>query len=258
MLVFNTVTVVFQSVIFVDVIVRHTSSDEQKVRLIGILASYVELVSWYFTSALVFLIGLNRLAILTTGPIHSLFAQRKNVLWFSLMLFGFSALVGVISSGLLASLRELSGTEHASRLILEITEICSRVDYFFAALPACSCLLYVAAFKKVRSMRRPSMAFVTTDKAENSILKQGFVICIFYTVPEMMLLISQFGFQLYASFYTFFQLIFYVFINLPPIGFPIIVLICSKELRKLFRCNCFKQLFQIHPSNPFAEQQERP
>uniref|UniRef100_A0A7I4YPZ1 G protein-coupled receptor n=1 Tax=Haemonchus contortus TaxID=6289 RepID=A0A7I4YPZ1_HAECO len=156
----------------------------------------VELVSWYFTSVLVFLIGLNRLAILTRGSIHSLFAERKNVLWFSLMLFVLSALVGIISSGLMESLRELSGTETASHFLLAITEICTRVDYFFAALPVCSCLFYIAAFKKVRSMRRPSMAIITMDKAESSILKQGFLICIFYTIPELMLLISQFGLQI--------------------------------------------------------------
>ncbi|XGW33226.1 hypothetical protein V3C99_017584 [Haemonchus contortus] len=199
MLIFNIVTVAFQSVIFVDVIVRHTSSDKQEVRLVGILASYVELVSWYFTSALVFVIGLNRLAILAKGPIHSLFAGRKNVLWLSLMLFCFSALVGIISGGLLAGLRELFSSEPASNFTIEITEICS--------------------------------------------------------IPEVMLLISQFGFQLYAGFYSLFQLIFDVVINLPPIGFPIIVFICSKELRKLFRLNGFKQFLHVHPTNPLAQQQ---
>ncbi|XGW33225.1 hypothetical protein V3C99_017584 [Haemonchus contortus] len=255
MLIFNIVTVAFQSVIFVDVIVRHTSSDKQEVRLVGILASYVELVSWYFTSALVFVIGLNRLAILAKGPIHSLFAGRKNVLWLSLMLFCFSALVGIISGGLLAGLRELFSSEPASNFTIEITEICSRVNYFFTALPVCSCLFYIVAFNKVRSVRRSSIFFTIADKAENSILKQGFLICIFYMIPEVMLLISQFGFQLYAGFYSLFQLIFDVVINLPPIGFPIIVFICSKELRKLFRLNGFKQFLHVHPTNPLAQQQ---
>nr|CDJ85661.1 unnamed protein product [Haemonchus contortus] len=52
------------------------------------------------------------------------------------------------------SLSETLDAGYESDFVDVITEICSRVDYFFAALPICSCLFYVAAFKKVRSVRR--------------------------------------------------------------------------------------------------------
>ncbi|XGW26389.1 hypothetical protein V3C99_007198, partial [Haemonchus contortus] len=76
MFIFNTVTVAFQAIIILDVIVSHTNIDGQKVLIIRIVVNCFELISWYFTSTLVFLIGVNRLAILTTGPISSFFAER--------------------------------------------------------------------------------------------------------------------------------------------------------------------------------------
>uniref|UniRef100_A0A7I5EBH1 G protein-coupled receptor n=1 Tax=Haemonchus contortus TaxID=6289 RepID=A0A7I5EBH1_HAECO len=88
MLIFNTVTVAFQAIIILDVIVSHTGLDEQRVLIIRIVVNCFELISWYFTSTLVFLIGLNRLAILTTGPISSFFAGRYEYRYHSFSEFG--------------------------------------------------------------------------------------------------------------------------------------------------------------------------
>ncbi|VDO13879.1 unnamed protein product [Haemonchus placei] len=197
--------------------------------------------------------------------------SRRNVLWSSFILFGFSVFAGIIASGILSSLSELLGYDILSDFILRILEALSvrllnsvyrtgqfsstfnfklfksarkkfqccnigslhgPVDFFFAALPLCSCLFYIVAFKKIRSMRRSSIGFEVTDKFERTILKQGFLICIFYT----------YSLDDYGEFYSLSQLIFYASMNLPPIGFPLIVFICSKEFRKLFLVNCSKLL----------------
>ncbi|XGW26391.1 hypothetical protein V3C99_007200 [Haemonchus contortus] len=249
MLIFNIVAVKFQAIIIVDIIVSHTDLDELKILIIRILANCVEIISWYFTSTLVFLLGLNRLAILTAGPISTFFAERRNVLWFSFILFGFSVFAGIIASGVLSSLSELLGYDILSDFILRILEAFSPVDLFFAALPLCSCLFYIVAFKKIRSIRRSSLGFEVPDKFEKSILKQGFLICIFYTIPEMTLVISQYGIDAHGGFYLLSQLIFYASLNLPPIGFPLIVFICSKEFRKLFLVNCSKLLHHTQTIN---------
>ncbi|XGW27735.1 hypothetical protein V3C99_007934 [Haemonchus contortus] len=251
MLIFNTMTVAFQTIIILDVIVSHTSSDERlKVSLVRILASYFEIVSWYFTSTLVFLIGLNRLAVLTTGPISSFFADRKRVLWCSFILLGFSTFAGIISSGIISILSELFGVDFANDFFLAVVKASSPVEWFFAALPLCSCLFYIAAFKKLRSVRRrSSMTFGATDKAEKSILKQGFLLCVFYMILEMTLLIKQYAFYLCADFFMLCQIVYYISMNLPPIGFPVIVFLCSKEFRKLFLVNCFKLHCHTQPFN---------
>ncbi|XGW27737.1 hypothetical protein V3C99_007934, partial [Haemonchus contortus] len=132
MLIFNTMTVAFQTIIILDVIVSHTSSDERlKVSLVRIL--------------------------------------------------GFSTFAGIISSGIISILSELFGVDFANDFFLAVVKASSPVEWFFAALPLCSCLFYIAAFKKLRSVRRrSSMTFGATDKAEKSILKQGFLLCVFY------------------------------------------------------------------------------
>ncbi|XGW26387.1 hypothetical protein V3C99_007197 [Haemonchus contortus] len=180
MLIFNIVTVIFQIIIIIDVIVSHESFIDQIVLPIKILANCVQLISWYFTSALVFLIGVNRLAILTTSPISSILASRKNVLWCSFILFVFSTIAGVLFSGIIVGISAILGVKLANGFDFSRYKVFSAVDCFFASLPLCSCLFYLAAFKKVRSIRRSSTASVATDKAETTILKQGFLICIFF------------------------------------------------------------------------------
>ncbi|XGW26385.1 hypothetical protein V3C99_007196 [Haemonchus contortus] len=250
MLVFNVVAVIIQAIIILDVIVSHASSGDYTVYPIRILSNCFQLVSWYFSSALVFLIGLNRIAMLTKGLLSSAFTERERLLWISLILLTSSTIAGALPSGAMSNLLKLYDVKIGSEFIFKYGHLFSAMDCFFAALPLCSCSFYIAAFKKLRSIRRSGAPSVTTDRAENSVLKQGFLICILFTIPQLSFLFSRYVFDFNAEFYLLSQAIFYISTNLPPIGFPVIVLLCSKEMRKLLRFGCFKQHHRVQPMNP--------
>lgn len=202
----------------------------------------MQITTWFFTSGLVFLIGLNRMAIFLPDPLHSLFMSRRVIVCFSFLFLIASALVGIITSNVVGEVAKELHVVIVFPLSADTYAI-NVVDYFFGLLPALSTAFYVAIFIKIRSRQSRSVASsLVTTKAERSILIQGSLILICYLVPFAISFALKTGLRvgLPIEFETAI-VIDDIMRSTTQVLFPLIVVVFSSELRKSLR-GCHSKL----------------
>ncbi|EYB93829.1 hypothetical protein Y032_0178g655 [Ancylostoma ceylanicum] len=157
---------------------RYTSTVLRDITLL------VSLVAYYYTTALIFLLGLNRFGVFCSPRVNNFIMKSKTLHIVLGVLFVLSILASVVVHRLtgFATSFQQDGRMNTARNTVFITIS----NYIFYTFPLISTGFYIICFISLRSKRSLASTGKTIsllDKAEKSTLKQGIVILSFYLLP---------------------------------------------------------------------------
>ncbi|XGW26377.1 hypothetical protein V3C99_007191, partial [Haemonchus contortus] len=145
----------------------------------------------YFTSFLVFLIGLNRLAIFSTGKFHDKFSQRKTILICAFISLVISLVAAVLSNEMLEDffISSTAGVNNATSGIISEGEGGKHIETLFACLYLVTCGLFMMTTMKLKKQGATVISNDTRTllgKAEKSMLRQShFILACALTTPVL-------------------------------------------------------------------------
>uniref|UniRef100_A0A1I7XCN1 G_PROTEIN_RECEP_F1_2 domain-containing protein n=1 Tax=Heterorhabditis bacteriophora TaxID=37862 RepID=A0A1I7XCN1_HETBA len=204
----------------------------------------VDLFNSYYSALLIFLLGLNRLAVYTFNVIDRIVFRRIGLVKYANIKRKLNKDMGVVE-------------DTCTKL-----DLMRMVNYIFYMIPLISSVFYLFVYNSLRSQRAKVVTGKTKtmlDKAEKCTLNQGIFILLSYLIALITHALLQF--------YPPNGLPFAVLLKLgeivsmaPQIGVPLIVLCCSNDARKaignLLYITSTKNTFSFKKSQVSSESKE--
>nr|CDJ80871.1 7TM GPCR domain containing protein [Haemonchus contortus] len=198
------------------------------------LAYFATSIVLYFTSCLVFLIGLNRMAIFVNGKFHDKFSKRKTILICAFIAFITSVTAAACSSDIMKIVFVIPTSD--SKEISSCMFSDRHIEDFFASLYLVTCGLFIATAMKLRKQGGDVVSRNTRmmlGKAERSMLRQSYFILTCALINVVIRILRQFG-AIDMLPYKQQHLIVSTAYDLSHIGIPLIVIL-SSDFRQQFR-----------------------
>ncbi|KAL6738202.1 hypothetical protein Aduo_011774 [Ancylostoma duodenale] len=208
----------------------------------------IDLIISYFSTILIFILGLNRFAAFSSPRLNETLMNRKTLRYI---------LIGslIVSVAISVAVFELSGCTR----VLESNVMVDYVDnvifmqisnYVFYAIPLLSSMFYLAVFNSLRRQRADAISSKTKallDGAERCSLKQGIWILSIYLVSLIIHVVMQlsppngFSYMLLSHIQDLTSMA-------PQLSIPISVLGCSRDARIAAMNICWKSIKQSFSS----------
>lgn len=206
---------------------------------VNMFSALLDLSFSYYSTLLIFFMGLNRFAAFSSPYLKDLLMERKTLLWMLSGLLVFSIVVSVTVyklSGMERVYDQGDMNDYADHLLLIQVS-----NYVFYAIPLTSTIFYLLAFNSLRSQRGNAISGATKsllDKAEKGTLKMGIWILVVYIIAlvihVVMGALSPDGFS-----YVLLSCLQTLTATAPQIGLPLSVVVCSKDARSAAKHICF-------------------